>query len=106
MLHYCNIYPEHILASAALPLLFPPVQINNEWYIDGSLRQYVNIRPLQELDVNKIIIIGTRSVEEEYVEAPKDIKPSLTMVGGSSINAMLYDHVERDLATTEPSIKS
>lgn len=101
MLHYCNIYPEHILASAALPLLFPPVQINNEWYIDGSLRQYVNIRPLQELDVNKIIIIGTRSVEEEYIEAPKDIKPSLTMVGGSSINAMLYDHVERDLATTE-----
>ena len=56
---------------------------------------------MQELDVNKNIIIGTRSVEEEYVEAPKDIKPSLTMVGGSSINAMLYDHVERDLATTE-----
>ena len=30
-LYYCNIYPEHLLASAALPMLFPPVKINDEF---------------------------------------------------------------------------
>src|SRR5207245_913996 len=32
-----RIGPQHALASAAIPLLFPPVRIDNELYLDGGL---------------------------------------------------------------------
>lgn len=38
--------PQHILASAALPVLYPPVQIGDHWYVDGGLSSNLPVEPL------------------------------------------------------------
>ena len=99
--HYTQIYPKHILASAAIPLLFPPVEIDGQYYLDGSLKQYVPLQPLLDLNATRILILGTRAQEEEQLKQPSDLQLSLSMVGGSSISALISDHVERDMVSAE-----
>ena len=99
--HYTRIYPKHILASAAIPLLFPPVEIEGQYYLDGSLKQYVPLQPLLDLNATRILILGTRAREEDQLTQPPDLQLSLSMVGGSSLGAMISDYVERDMVAAE-----
>ncbi|HEX3770021.1 MAG TPA: patatin-like phospholipase family protein, partial [Polyangiaceae bacterium] len=45
----CEIRAEHVLASAAVPLLFPAVEIDGQFYCDGGLRQNVPLSPARRL---------------------------------------------------------
>lgn len=96
---YTKIYPEHILASGAIPLMLPPVEIDSKFYFDGGLRQYTPLSPLIHMGASKILILGTRSEEEENppVDPPN---PNLSTVGSYALNAMSLDFVERDLLLT------
>ena len=95
-----KIYPEHILASGAIPLIFPPIQIKDTFYFDGGLRQYTPLSPLIHMGANKILILGTRSKEEE--DPPSlDSPVNLSSVGSYALNAMSLDFVERDLNFTK-----
>ncbi|MCB1984911.1 MAG: patatin-like phospholipase family protein, partial [Nitrosomonas sp.] len=51
----------HLLASAALPLLFPPQRIGNEYFVDGSLRMSEPLRPVIKMGADRIIVIGVRN---------------------------------------------
>jgi len=95
-----KIYPKHILASGAIPLVLPPVEIDGRYYFDGGLRQYTPLSPLIHMGANKIMILGTRSEEEE--DPPIDPPtPNLSVVGSYALNAMSLDFVGRDLAFTQ-----
>jgi NTE family protein len=95
-----KIYPKHILASGSIPLVLPPIEIDGRYYFDGGLRQYTPLSPLIHMGANKIIILGTRSEEEE--DPPIDPpNPNLSTVGSYALNAMSLDFVERDLEMTE-----
>ncbi|MEC7984725.1 MAG: patatin-like phospholipase family protein [Myxococcota bacterium] len=94
--HYGRIYPEHILASGAVPLILQPISIDGEYYLDGGLQQYAPLSPLIQMGANKILVLGTRSKEEE--NPPKvDSNPSLSIVSGYALNALSLDYVERDI---------
>ena len=94
-----KIYPHHILASGAIPLVLPPIEIDGKYYFDGGLRQYAPLSPLIHMGANKIMILGTRSEEEEDppIEPPT---PNLSAVGSYALNAMSLDFVDRDLDIT------
>ena len=47
--HYGRIYPEHILASGAIPVILSPITIDGEYYLDGGLQQYAAISPLIQM---------------------------------------------------------
>ena len=51
--------PHHALASAAIPLLFPPVRIDGELHLDGGLRQNTPIAPALRLGATHIFAIGS-----------------------------------------------
>ena len=51
--------PQHALASAAIPLLFPPARIDNELYLDGGLRQNTPISPALRLGATHVFAIGS-----------------------------------------------
>ena len=53
-----RIGPQHALASAAIPLLFPPARIDNELYLDGGLRQNTPISPALRLGATHVFAIG------------------------------------------------
>ncbi|NUN07440.1 MAG: patatin-like phospholipase family protein, partial [Bdellovibrio sp.] len=55
---------EHILASAAIPLLFPSVEIANQHFGDGSIRNHAPLGPAVTLGAEKIIAVGVRKKQE------------------------------------------
>jgi NTE family protein len=95
-----HIGPHHALASAAIPLLFPPVRIDDELYLDGGLRQNTPIAPALRLGATHVFAIGS-SREFKGVrahEGVRDVKaPGAAFLLGKVLNAFLLDHVDVDL---------
>jgi len=97
-----RIGPHHALASAAIPLLFPPVRIDGELHLDGGLRQNTPIAPALRLGATHIFAIGSsREVSGRVVrEAGHSITnraPGAAFLLGKVLNAFLLDHVDVDI---------
>jgi NTE family protein len=64
---------EHVRASAAIPILFPPVRIEapadaRGWYVDGGTRLNTPIKPALDLGSDRLVVIGTEAVTEPASE--------------------------------------
>ena len=97
-----RIGPHHALASAAIPLLFPPVRIDDELYLDGGLRQNTPIAPALRLGATHIFAIGSsREVEGRIVleagHQRAQRAPGAAFLLGKVLNAFLLDHVDVDI---------
>lgn len=95
-----RIGPRHVLASAALPLLFPAVKIGDEYFTDGGLRQNTPMSPAIRLGADRLLLISLRHVAPQ----PKVIQrerqeayPKPLFLAGKALNALLLDHTEYDL---------
>jgi NTE family protein len=94
--------PPHALASAAIPLLFPPVRIDEELYLDGGLRQNTPIAPALRLGATHIFAIGssrevTGRVVREGAGQALARAPGAAFLLGKVLNAFLLDHVDVDI---------
>ena len=91
----------HALASAALPLMFPAVHIDGEFYCDGGLRQNVPLSPARRLGADGLIVINPRFVARDCATPPPDqvcaAPPSTLFVLGKALNALLLDRIDNDL---------
>ena len=94
---------EHCLASAAIPFLFPPVEIDGESYQDGGLRQNTPMTPALRLGAERLLVVGVkRALSERPVE--RKVRPeelSLTFLAGKALNALMLDPIERELHRVE-----
>lgn len=96
-----RIGPPHALASASIPVLFPPVRIDRELYLDGGLRQNTPIAPALRLGATHIFAVGgSREVKglasnEEGKAEPK--APGVAFLLGKILNAFLLDHIDFDI---------
>jgi NTE family protein len=106
---------EHILASAAIPLVFPPVRIVSEsgelWFGDGGLRLVAPFSPAIRLGATRVFAVGIRSsraadalARDERgdsgtpgLEAPPVACPPLAQICGVFMNAIFLDHLDADL---------
>jgi NTE family protein len=89
---------KHLLATSAIPFVFPAVQINREWFGDGSVRQVAPISPALHLGASKVLVIGVSPPREEPIErlyAPD--YPTLAQVAGHLMNSVFIDGMEVDL---------
>ena len=89
-----RLYPHHLMASSAIPILFPPVEIDGELYIDGGVRQNAPLHPLLYGGAEKIFVISTRA--EKAQVSTEQLVPSLGLVAGKTLNALTLDPIERD----------
>jgi NTE family protein len=90
---------DHLLASSALPFIFPPVRINREYFGDGSMRQIAPVSPALHLGADRLLVIGVgRQLEQRRAERIKvEAYPSLAQVAGHALNSIFLDSLEVDL---------
>lgn len=93
--------PQHALASAAIPLLFPPVRIDDELYLDGGLRQNTPIAPALRLGATHVFAIGSsrevRGLVSREGSSVAARPPGATFLLGKVLNAFLLDHIDVDI---------
>jgi len=95
-----RIGPRHVLASAAIPMLFPAVKIGEEYFTDGGLRQNTPMSPAIRLGADRLLLISLRHVGPEPKVIQKEraeAYPKPLFLAGKALNALLLDHTEYDL---------
>lgn len=95
-----RIGPEHALASAAIPFLFPAISVGDEYYCDGGLRQNTPLSPALRMGANRVLVVALRSDEAVRVrhgEGEKDKYPTPVHMMGKIFDALLLDHLDYDL---------
>lgn len=94
---------DHLLASAAIPLLFAPVQLGDEYYGDGAVRQSAPISPALHLGASRVLVVGVSGNPQR--PAPplptqrvfSGQQPSLAQIGGHMLNSTFIDSLEDDI---------
>lgn len=92
---------EHIMASSAIPVFFPPVNVDGRYYGDGSLRNSAPLSPAIHLGADRILVVGVRNWGQVTLESREKLNPSLGRVISVLINAIFLDSVESDLERLE-----
>jgi NTE family protein len=93
-----EIRPDHLLASSALPFVFPAVNINREYFGDGSMRQIAPVSPALHLGANRLFVIGVgRQLQESPERTKTEAYPSLAQIAGHCLNSIFLDSLEVDL---------
>ena len=94
---------DHVMASAALPLLFPAVQLGSAWYGDGGIRLTAPLSPVLHLGARRILAISNRydrsSLETEDAQVHGYPPPAQVM--GVLLNAVFLDLLDNDALRLE-----
>jgi predicted acylesterase/phospholipase RssA len=56
---------DHLLASSAIPFIFPAIKIHREYFGDGSMRQLAPVSPAIHLGAERILVVGAGRMEDE-----------------------------------------
>jgi len=89
---------DHLMASSALPFLFPAVPLRREFFGDGSMRQIAPISPALHLGADRVIVIGVGRQVGNATERIKTIAyPSLAQIAGHALNSIFLDSLEVDI---------
>ena len=108
--------PEHVCASAAIPILFPPVRVRTSsasecYFGDGALRLVSPLSPAIRLGATRILSIGVRCASaaaalqqaevatgEPHPESGDEpASPPIAQICGVFLNALFLDHLDSDL---------
>ncbi|MFZ5722762.1 MAG: patatin-like phospholipase family protein [Pseudomonadota bacterium] len=93
---------EHLLASSALPILFPAVKINREYFGDGAIRQLAPLSPALHLGARKILVIGVSGIAAGGPRRiSSDVYPSAAQIIGHVLNSAFVDAFEADVERLE-----
>ncbi|MGI9262620.1 MAG: patatin-like phospholipase family protein [Woeseiaceae bacterium] len=90
---------DHLMASIAVPMIFPPVQVGPEYFGDGAMRQATPLSPAIHLGADRILVIGVRdeaALPEPAPEKPQTI-PSFAQIAGYMLDTLFMDGLYSDL---------
>jgi NTE family protein len=94
---------DHLMASAAIPLLFPPMRIGREYFGDGAMRQPNPLSPAIHLGADRLLIIGVRERRAAGVAsaAARLAMPTPGEVLGYMLDTLFTDQIYADLEQIE-----
>ena len=87
---------DHLMASMAVPFLFPPVMLDGEYYGDGAQRQLWPLSPAIHLGADRLLIIGVRSEQGAGVNArARGVveSPSMGQLFGYMLDTLFMDQI-------------
>lgn len=93
---------KHLLASTAIPTLFPAVRINREYFGDGAIRQLAPLSPAIHMGADKILAIGVSGANTRRpAKGDQVTQPSLSQIIGHVLNSAFVDTLESDIAVLQ-----
>lgn len=95
---------EYLLASAALPFLFPAVKVHREYFGDGSMRQIAPVSPALHLGADRVLIVGTgrqSAGPKTDARTRSTVYPSLAQIAGHALNSIFLDTLMVDIERLE-----
>lgn len=98
--------PQHVMASAAIPLAFPPVRIEQDnqlsrWHVDGGVRMNAPLKPAVALGARQLIVIATHPLTAASPNASRSHEhaPDLYASAASLLHGALTDRMAEDVRT-------
>ncbi len=93
----------HLMASAAIPTLFPSVRVDQPeeaagWYVDGATRRRVPLAPALELGADRVVVVGTGGLQPPAPDPAHDrVAVDLGDGGATLLGAVMDDPLRHDL---------
>ncbi len=87
---------DHVMASVAVPFLFPPVSLGDEYYGDGAMREANPFSAAIHLGAQRLLVIGTRNENRPQPPLPP-ICPTFGQIFGYMLDALFSDGLYADL---------
>ena len=88
---------DHLLASSAIPFIFPATKIHREYFGDGSMRQLAPISPAIHLGAERVLIVGAGRKNEHQERRRVDGHPSLAQIAGHALSSIFLDSLAVDI---------
>lgn len=88
---------EHLLASSAIPFVFPATRIHREYFGDGSMRQVAPISPAIHLGAERVLVIGAGRASEYRARQASASYPSLAQIAGHALSSIFLDGLAADI---------
>jgi NTE family protein len=93
---------QHLMASTAIPTIFPPAKLGRDYYGDGALRQLAPISPVIHLGANRVLVIPANGHKRQYPKIPKAAQsPGFGQIIGHLLNSAFIDSIETDIERLE-----
>src|SRR5688500_19503865 len=92
---------DYLLASSALPFIFPAVKVHREYFGDGSMRQIAPVSPALHLGADRVLIVGTGRQTMDDARARSNVYPSLAQIAGHALNSIFLDSLMVDIERLE-----
>jgi NTE family protein len=94
---------DHVMASAAIPLLFPPMRLGQEYFGDGAMRQLMPLSPAIHLGADRLLIIGARAQRDAGVLGDRayPVMPTPGEIFGYMLDTLFTDQIYADLEQLE-----
>jgi len=86
-----------LLASSALPFIFPAVKVHREFFGDGSMRQIAPISPALHLGADRVLVVGSGRQSQEPARIRSTLYPSLAQIAGHALNSIFLDSLAVDI---------
>jgi NTE family protein len=86
-----------LLASSAIPFIFPAVKVHREFFGDGSMRQMAPISPALHLGADRVLVVGTGRQWQDAPRMRSALYPSLAQIAGHALNSIFLDSLAVDI---------
>ncbi len=90
---------DHLMASVAVPMIFPPVKIGGEYFGDGAMRQHAPLSSAIHLGANRMLVIGVRDEHPDPEPGAGEpvTYPSIGEIAGYMLDTLFMDGLYSDL---------
>jgi NTE family protein len=94
---------DHLMASAAVPFLFPAVRLTDGYYGDGAMRQREPLAPAINLGADRVLVIGVRCAGPAVATRPTDrpMEPSFGQIFGFMLDTLFSSSLRADIERLE-----
>ncbi|MDH3750537.1 MAG: patatin-like phospholipase family protein [Gammaproteobacteria bacterium] len=94
-----DLHLDHLMASIAVPMIFPPVQLDGGYFGDGAMRQATPLSPAIHLGADRILVVGIRDETADKAPDPgqPQVHPSFAQIAGYMLDTLFMDGLYSDL---------